>query len=130
MEIGGLDVLGGSTVNTDVNGNFTISGVVVPSLDPGIHAVMVEVGTGSNRIISSTSFEVLIICSPPISSNWIIAETCTFEGTASAPANVIVEENIALTIAENASLDIDFTNFHLLIRSGAKVVIKDGGKIH
>ena len=47
-----------------------------------------------------------------------------------APAKVIVEENTTLTIAENASLDIDFANFHLLIRSGAKVLIKDGGKIH
>ena len=35
----------------------------------------------------------------------------------------------ALTIDTGASLDIDFSNFHLLIRNGAKVVIKDGGKI-
>ena len=69
-------------------------------------------------------------CTLPISGDWVVSESCTFVGTASAPANVIVEENITLTIAENAALDIDFSNFHLLIRSGAKVVIKDGGKIH
>ena len=56
-------------------------------------------------------------------------QDCTLSGSATAPGNVIVEENIALTIAENASLDIDFANFHLLIRNGAKVVIKNGGKI-
>ena len=66
---------------------------------------------------------------PPSSGNWVIAQNYTLSGSATAPGNVIVEEDIALTIAENASLDINFTNFHLLIRSGAKVVIKDGGKI-
>ena len=69
-------------------------------------------------------------CTPPILGNWVVTESCTFEGTATAPANVIVEENISLTIAQNAALDIDFSNFHLLIKNGGKVVIKDGGKIH
>ena len=69
-------------------------------------------------------------CTPPGSGDWIVSASCTFEGTATAPANVIVEAGIALTIDTGASLDINFTNFHLLIRSGAKVVIKDGGKIH
>ena len=43
---------------------------------------------------------------------------------------MIVEAGISLTIDTGAALDINFTNFHLLIKSGAKVVIKDGGKIH
>jgi len=59
VEFGGLGTLGGRTVNTDGNGDFVIEGLQVPGLDPGIHAVKVEVSTGSNRTTSSTSFEVM-----------------------------------------------------------------------
>ena len=59
----------------------------------------------------------------------MVSQDCTFEGSAVAPANVIVEAGVSLTIAANASLDIDFGNFHLLVKDQAKVVIKDGGKI-
>ena len=59
IEFGGLGTLGGRTVNTDADGNFEIVGILVPGLDPGIHAVKVEVSTGNNRTTSSTSFEVL-----------------------------------------------------------------------
>ena len=113
------------------SGDFTITDVVVPDLSPGIHSVEVEVSTGDRQTIALTSFEVLALsCSPPGSGDWIVAASCTFQGSTTAPANVIVEAGVALTIDTNASLDIDFTNFHLLIKSGSKVVIKDGGKIH
>ena len=59
IEFGGLGTLGGRTVNTDGNGDFLIEDLLVPGLDPGIHAVKVEVSTGSNRTTSSTSFEIL-----------------------------------------------------------------------
>jgi len=59
VEFGGLGTLGGRTVNTDANGDFLIEQLLVPGLDPGIHAVKVEVSTGSNRTTSSTSFEIL-----------------------------------------------------------------------
>ena len=59
VEFSGLTTLGGRTVNTDNNGDFEIQGLLVPGLDPGIHAVKVEVSTGNNRTTSSTSFEVL-----------------------------------------------------------------------
>jgi hypothetical protein len=59
IEFGGLGTLGGRTVNTDSNGNFTVDDVVIPGLDPGVHAVKVEVGSGSTKTTSSTSFEVL-----------------------------------------------------------------------
>ncbi len=60
----------------------------------------------------------------------MLEEDCSLDGSAQAPGNVIVEAGIALTIDTGATLDIDFTQFHLLIKSGAKVVIRDGGKIH
>ena len=60
IEFGGRGTLGGRTVNTDGQGNFTIDDLVVPGLDPGVHAVIVRVGTNvQNRVTSSTSFEVL-----------------------------------------------------------------------
>jgi hypothetical protein len=39
IEIGGRGTLGGRTVNTDAAGAFSVSDLVVPGLDPGIHAV-------------------------------------------------------------------------------------------
>ena len=59
LEFGGLGTLGGRTVNTDGRGNFEILDVLVPGLDPGIHAVKVEVSTGTNRTSSSSSVEVI-----------------------------------------------------------------------
>ena len=59
VEFGGLGTLGSRNVNTDGAGNFTITDLLVPGLDPGIHSVKVEVSTGSNRTTSSISFEVL-----------------------------------------------------------------------
>lgn len=135
LEFGGLDALSGQMVDTDASGNFIIPDVVVPILHPGIHAFSVKVGTGENQTSTSTSFEVLEggpspSCVLPNTGGWIISKSCTVSGNAIAPENVIVEQNLTLTIAENAALDIDFTTFHLLIKSGAKVVIKIGGKIH
>jgi len=72
---------------------------------------------------------VEVTCVPPISGAWVVAVSCTFQGSATAPANVVVEAGIALTIDTGASLDIDFSNFHLLIKNGAKVVVKSGAKI-
>ena len=69
-------------------------------------------------------------CVVPTNGDWVVGQGCDLVGNKVAPADVVIEENVALTITENAALDIDFTTFHLLIKSGAKVVIKDGGKIH
>ena len=59
IEFGGLGAIGGRTINTNADGDFTVDDVLVPGLDPGIHAVKVEVGSGNNKTTSSTSFEVL-----------------------------------------------------------------------
>ena len=59
IEFGDLGVLGGRTVNTDGNGNFSVDDILVPGEDPGVHALKIEVGTGTNRTTSSTSFEIL-----------------------------------------------------------------------
>src|SRR3989338_5598907 len=63
-------------------------------------------------------------CTPPIFGSWEIPENCTFTGSATAPGNVIVKENVGLTIGENSALDIDFLNHYLWVDKGGKVVIK------
>lgn len=68
-------------------------------------------------------------CSPPASGDWVVGQSCSLVGSKAAAANVIVEENVALTITENASLAIDFSNHHLRIRDGAKVVIRATGRV-
>jgi hypothetical protein len=69
-------------------------------------------------------------CTAPSTGNWIISENCGLESSVTAPANVIVNENVTLTIASGIRLDIDFSSYHLSIKNGAKVVIKAGGKIY
>lgn len=62
--------------------------------------------------------------------NWNISQDCTITGDTQAPANVTVESPATLTINPGATLDINFSTNHLLIKDGAKVVIKAGGKIN
>jgi hypothetical protein len=59
IEIGGRGALGSRTINTDARGAFSVDDIVVPGLDPGIHAVIIEVGTDTDRTTASTTFEVL-----------------------------------------------------------------------
>jgi len=70
------------------------------------------------------------LCVPPSSSDWIISESCTFKGSATAPANVIVKNGAILTITNGAILNINFVNYHLKVKSGSGVLVKNGGKIH
>jgi hypothetical protein len=61
IRIGGLSALGNRNINTDSNGNFLAEGLLVPGLDPGIHAVRVDIGSSSdpNRVTATSSYEVL-----------------------------------------------------------------------
>jgi hypothetical protein len=59
IDIGGRGTLGGRTINTDAQGGFSVSDLVVPGLDPGIHSVIVEVGTDADRTTASGTYEVL-----------------------------------------------------------------------
>jgi hypothetical protein len=61
IDFGNRGTIGGRTINTDGQGNFRAEGIIVPGLDPGIHAVRITVGDEDdpNRVTSSTSFEVL-----------------------------------------------------------------------
>jgi hypothetical protein len=69
------------------------------------------------------------LCNPPANGDWIVAMSCTFQGQAAAPANVIVQAGVTLTLASGADLDIDFGGHHLRVRQNAKVIVKLGAKI-
>ena len=62
IKFGGLDALGGRTINTDANGNFVVTGIVVPALESGIHSIVVQVG----EVTAVALFEVTVeIASAP-----------------------------------------------------------------
>jgi len=67
-------------------------------------------------------------CSPPTSGDWTITTSCTMSASATAPGNVIVQNNAVLTI-EGITLDINFGTFSLTVKSGGGVLIKSGGTI-
>ena len=68
-------------------------------------------------------------CSPPDSGIWIVTFTCTLDSSSTAPGNVEIQNNSVLTIPNELTLDIDFANFNLTVKSGSGVKIESGGKI-
>jgi hypothetical protein len=70
-----------------------------------------------------------IACTPPVTGDWVITADCTMEQSAIAPANVIINENVTLTLASDVYLDIDFSSYHLKTKLGAKAILKSGAKI-
>src|SRR5437660_2369057 len=78
-----------------------------------------------STFIGSINFD----CVPPTSVDWIITASCTLASSATAPANVKVQNNSLLTIPNGISLNVDFKNHFLLVNSGSGVYIAPSGKI-
>jgi len=72
---------------------------------------------------------LLVPCSPPGSGDWIITSSCTLTSSSTAPGNVIIQNNSVLTIPSGVTLDIDFVNNFLKIKSGSGILIRAGGTI-
>ncbi len=68
-------------------------------------------------------------CTPPPVGDWVVTESCTFEGTATAPANVIVTDGATLTIASDAILDIQSAEYQLLVQPGGRLSVQPEGRI-
>ena len=68
-------------------------------------------------------------CLPPASGDWYVVANCTMSSNAAVTGDVIVQNNAILTIQNNVSLDIDFIQHHLLVKSGSGVLVQAGGKI-
>ncbi len=69
-------------------------------------------------------------CAPPSSGDWTIPSSCIIPSTVTAPANVIVDSGAVLTVPDGTQLNIDFLQYHLLVKSGGGVLIKAGGAIN
>lgn len=69
------------------------------------------------------------LCSPPPGLDWIITSSCTLTGSVVADKNVTIQNNSILTIPNGFSLDIDFSQFNLTVKSGSGVLIESGGSV-
>ncbi|MFQ6030963.1 MAG: hypothetical protein ACE5Q6_26155, partial [Dehalococcoidia bacterium] len=58
ITLGGVEILGSRTVNTDGSGRFTVADLTVPDLEAGTYPVIITVGTGSNETTAVVSFKV------------------------------------------------------------------------
>ncbi len=96
------------------------------SLDDQGRVNIAFIADGSVWVISNLRQNT---CTPPATGDWIVTESCTFSGTATAPADVIINPNIVLTISDSAVLNIDFVNHKLLVQENGGVLIIPGGKI-
>jgi hypothetical protein len=83
--------------------------------------------------ISATNVDAefvdLPVCPISNSGDWASTFNCTVSSNAIAPANVMVQNGSWIIIIDGATLDIDFVNFNLTIKSGSGVLIKSGGAI-
>ncbi len=71
-----------------------------------------------------------VLCAPPSSGNWNVTESCILGGNSTAPGNVTVGNDSLITIPSGMRFGIDFSRFHLLVRSGSGVLIEYGGAIN
>ena len=125
------------SANCDLTMKFTsmsglafcaVSGAYITSPPGTTHARItsgrMEFGVGFNWFFTSAE------CAPPASGDWVITQNCTLSQDATAPVNVIINQNVTLTIAAGVTLNIDLSSYHLKVKDGGKVVIRDGGKSH
>ena len=59
VTIDGGNRLGGTAVNTDSEGDVTITGIVIPFADPGFYPVKIVVGTGGSAETAIVQLEIL-----------------------------------------------------------------------
>ena len=127
----------GAIVNYSVSASKNEESIPV-SCDP-LSGFLFPVGnstvvcTAQTGVISEFNVTVnpfnVVMCSPPLSGDWIITSSCVLSTNASINGNVIVQNNAVLEISNGTILDIDFANFNLTVNSGSGVLIKSGGVI-
>ncbi len=58
IKLGGKELLGNRTINTDADGAFIAADLQVPGLDPGRYALVATVGSGDRKTTVTSIFEV------------------------------------------------------------------------
>jgi len=127
------DTEGGFTGTLEDIDSFGSGGTDIGDLD-GNGAIDLVVGAATDDDGGSRRGAIYVLfmnnnCSPPSSGDWTITSSCEMTSSATAAGNVIVQNNSVLTIPNSVTLDIDFANFNLTVKSGSGVLIKAGGTI-
>ena len=65
VKIAGANRLGNQNVNTDRDGNATVSGILVPAVDPGFYSVQVRVGPRDGGETAVAQLEILSDATAP-----------------------------------------------------------------
>jgi len=81
------------------------------------------------EVFDANSFLQSAYCNPPGAGDWTLTQSCILNSSSSAAGNIIVPNNVVLTIPNNLTLGVDFANFGLTINSGGGVLIKSGGTL-
>jgi len=142
-----LSIEFGDTVtwlNGDSSSHNITSGTAIDGPDGIFYSdVLISGQTFNHQFLSSGTFEYFDIahpwiqgtievsegCIPPVNEDWIVEVDCTLMSNSTAPSSVIIQNNTRLRILEDMTLDIDFSQFNLTVKSGSGVLIKPGGKI-
>ena len=102
---------------TDVPaGEYYVYGVI----DDGVNAPVLSYSAGTVGIEH---------CRPPETGNWSLTKSCLFIGRYVAPADILVEPGVVVTIAPGAVLEIDLTAHKVLVRHPGGVLVKQGGTL-
>ncbi len=101
----------------DFGQSYTANGITIEYLSETSTSITVRV---SNNVAP---------CTPPGSETWTITASCTMSASATAPGNVLIQNNAVLTVPSGITLDINFGSFNLTVKSGSGVLIESGGTI-
>jgi hypothetical protein len=118
------NIIGDGIINNDFGGTITNNGTITNSGTITNNCGATYSGPQPSGILVSDECPS---CSP--TPDWTINSSCQLSTSASVTGNVTVQSNSVLVIPNGKTLNIDFANNHLLIKSGSKVLIKSGGKI-
>jgi|CXWL01.1.fsa_nt_gi hypothetical protein len=89
----------------------------------------------SNMAQSSLINLTPISCITPTSGNWVLHFSCILTQSYTAPGDVILDtpafsnSNVSVTINPSVTLNLDFVNHKLLIKSGNALLIKSGATV-
>ena len=86
-------------------------------------------GSNSGAVSLQTAANDLSCPVVPQSGSWIISSDCIMTTDTTVPGNVVVQNNSVLTILNGVTLNIDFSNNNLTVKSGSGVKIESGSKI-
>jgi hypothetical protein len=111
--------------------NFTsIGSSSIPEPDPVITTTVITKSTFQSVGTITTVQPNHNFCDPtPISGDWIVQSSCILSLNSTIDGNVIVQNGVVLEIPSGVTLDIDFANHNLTVKSGGGVLIKNGGSI-